>query len=680
MAKARKSTEGSAAKPTPTAPRAAAASPRAKAGTRRKKTGSEKATGSQLSESERQLQGISAAMCVIEFTPNGTLLAANRNFLVAMGYSEEEVLGQHHRMFMRPKEAASEAYREFWTRLRLGESFTAEYTRVTKSGRELLLHASYIPMTDADGQVYKVVKFATDLTETKRQAEAMVEEERRRVLRETSRIRAALDDATTLIVIADEDFNITYYNKSAEEFFTRYESAIREQLPNFKLASLLGSNIDEFHKNPRQNRQKLTELNGPEHVRVRLGGRDLEQILVVGRDEQGQAIGYSIEWQDKTDMLQAQAEVEQVLAQAVKGDLTRRLDTERYDGFIQSLAGNMNKLLDSISDSMREVQGVVGQIGEAANQLSTTSHMMSSSASELDGASEASSSLLGQASAMVRSNAASASSASQLVSQTADAAADGQLRMREMSRAMGEINTSAEQIAKIIKVIDEIAFQTNLLALNAAVEAARAGRHGKGFAVVAQEVRNLAERSAKAAKETAKLIEDSVEKVVQGVSIAENTNGALHEIIKNVSEVVVLVKEIAAGSENQSTTLDQVTESMEQVRDNAQSGSQQSTQVASAAEELGKQMELLRGRVSAYKVPEKKLSAGLPENVTPEMLEQLIKYFAAQGNVTPLVRPAATGQQGPEATPVAAEQGPTANADPKRVFPLDADERGYGTF
>ena len=143
---------------------------------------------------------------------------------------------------------------------------------------------------------------------------------------------------------------------------------------------------------------------------------------------------------------------------------------------------------------------------------------------------------------------------------------------------------------------------------------------------------------------------------------------------------MVLVKEIAAGSENQSTTLDQVTESMEQVRDNAQSGSQQSTQVASAAEELGKQMELLRGRVSAYKVPEKKLSAGLPENVTPEMLEQLIKYFAAQGNVTPLVRPAATGQQGPEATPVAAEQGPTANADPKRVFPLDADERGYGTF
>jgi hypothetical protein len=156
---------------------------------------------------------------------------------------------------------------------------------------------------------------------------------------------------------------------------------------------------------------------------------------------------------------------------------------------------------------------------------------------QLNRAAEESSTSLAKAAEMVRANAENAAMANQLVTQTSSAAQDGQARMHDMSGAMSEINASAQQIAKIIKVIDEIAFQTNLLALNAAVEAARAGRHGKGFAVVAQEVRNLAERSAKAAKETAQLIEDSVAKVGQGVRIASDTRGALEVIIGNVAKV-----------------------------------------------------------------------------------------------------------------------------------------------
>jgi methyl-accepting chemotaxis protein len=282
---------------------------------------------------------------------------------------------------------------------------------------------------------------------------------------------------------------------------------------------------------------------------------------------------------------------------------------------------------------------------------------------------------------MVRSNAENAAMANQLVTQTSVAARDGQGRMQDMSSAMAEINGSAQQIAKIIKVIDEIAFQTNLLALNAAVEAARAGRHGKGFAVVAQEVRNLAERSAKAAKETAQLIEDSVAKVGQGVKIAGETRGALQEIITNVAKVVDLAGEIATASGEQSRTLGSVSESMGQVTENAQAGSQQSNEVASAAEEMGRQMEVLKQRMNAYKLANHS-KAELPPGISPELLEQVAALLMARG----MLPAGAMGHNDNGREPRRATNGhaPVAHAatgtDPRAILPLDRDERGYRGF
>jgi PAS domain S-box-containing protein len=253
------------------------------------------------------------------------------------------------------------------------------------------------------------------------------------------------------------------------------------------------------------------------------------------RDQEGVPLRVAGALKDIHDEKETALSLEHLISAAVEGDLTQRIDTARFQGFMRTIGEQMNRLLDSTADSFRFVKTAIDQVGQAASQLRATSGMMSESSVQLNETVEVSSTELSRAADGVRANAESAAMANQLVTQTAGAARDGEQRMEEMTGAMGAINSSAQQIAKIIKVIDEIAFQTNLLALNAAVEAARAGRHGKGFAVVAQEVRNLAERSAKAAKETAELIEDSASKVSQGVKIADVTRGALRDIVGNVS-------------------------------------------------------------------------------------------------------------------------------------------------
>ena len=238
--------------------------------------------------------------------------------------------------------------------------------------------------------------------------------------------------------------------------------------------------------------------------------------------------------------------------------------------------------------------------------MASTSEEQSSSVEEVT-------SSLQETDSQVKANTDGANTANQLVMGTSQAANAGQAKMEAMTKAMSEINTSSRNIAKIIKVIDEIAFQTNLLALNAAVEAARAGQHGRGFAVVAQEVRNLAGRSAKAARETAELIENSVKQVSDGVVIAKETSEALNQIVTNVVKVKDLVGEIATASAEQSRGVGQINVAMNQVAKAAQEGSQQSEELASASSELATLAGRMRDEVRRFKLRERKLERGRDE-------------------------------------------------------------------
>jgi methyl-accepting chemotaxis protein len=237
------------------------------------------------------------------------------------------------------------------------------------------------------------------------------------------------------------------------------------------------------------------------------------------------------------------------------------------------------------------------QVASAASQVSSASQSLAQGASEQAASLEETSSSLEEISSMTRKNADIAQQASALSSEAKAVADKGNTAMSKMSAAIGDIQKSAVETAKIIKTIDEIAFQTNLLALNAAVEAARAGEAGKGFAVVAEEVRNLAMRSAEAAKNTASLIEGSVQNARNGVSIADEVARTLAEITISNSKVNLLISEIAAASSEQSQGVGQVNQAIQQMDKVTQGNAAAAEECAASAEEMNSQSEQLRSFV-----------------------------------------------------------------------------------
>ncbi len=465
------------------------------------------------------------------------------------------------------------------------------------------------------------IKLGFDINDARRRAE------------ESLRITNALDNASTGIMIADNDLNIIYLNTSVQDVLKNAEEDIKKDLPNFKADNLLGANIDVFHKNPAHQRQLLKGLSATYRTVVKIGGRTFRLAANPVFSQSGERLGTSIEWIDATAEVKIQDEVSRIVQAAVEGDLSQRLDLAGKEGFMKALAEGINSLVGTTSDVIGETLSVAQRMAEgdltntierdysgtfehlknainetvtklshtivdvrtAADSLTTSSNEVSSTAQSLSQASseqaasvEETSASIEQMSASISQNTENAKVTDGMASKAAKEATEGGAAVKQTVEAM-------KSIAEKIGIIDDIAYQTNLLALNAAIEAARAGEHGKGFAVVAAEVRKLAERSQVAAQEIGQVAKSSV-------GLAEQAGKLLDEMVPSINKTSDLVQEITAASEEQSSGVGQINTAMSQLSQITQQNSSSSEELAATSEEMSSQAEQLQQLMAFFKI------------------------------------------------------------------------------
>ncbi|MCF6323286.1 MAG: methyl-accepting chemotaxis protein [Gammaproteobacteria bacterium] len=580
-----------------------------------------------------QIDAIGKSQAVIEFNLDGTIINANENFLQTVGYTLDEIQGKHHRMFTEAEYANSPEYRLFWEKLNRGEYGAGEYKRIGKGGKEVWIQASYNPIMDLNGKPFKVVKYATDVTADKL-LNADVSGQVNAIGKSQAVIEFNMDG--TIITANDNFLNTLGYSLTdiQGQHHNMFADSDYAQSHEYKLFW-----------------EKLNrgEYDSGEYKRIGKGGKEVwiqasYNPIIDLNGKPFKVVKYAT---DITGQKNALTQIAKLIDSVKHGDLGQRIDTTHYDGFVKQLSDDINSMMDIISAPLRETARIVKKLadgdltdrasGEFEGEFATLSTSvnacldnLSKMATEiLDGSAslsgsageiakgnedlsqrteEQASSLEETASSMeeltgtVKQTADNAREADQLANKAHAEAEKGGLVVTDAITAMSEINASSKKIADIIGVIDEIAFQTNLLALNAAVEAARAGEQGRGFAVVASEVRNLAQRSAGAAKEIKGLINDSVQKVEEGSRLVDKSGETLTSIVAAVQKVNSIIAEISSASQEQSAGIEQVNKAIVQMDEVTQQNAALVEQASAVSESMSDESNALAELMTFFKV------------------------------------------------------------------------------
>lgn len=545
-----------------------------------------------------QIQAINKSQAVIEFNMDGTIITANDNFLKTTGYSLDEIKGQHHSIFTEPEYAQSNQYKMFWQQLRKGEFHSGEYKRRGKNNREIWIQATYNPILDADKKPIKVVKFASDITTQK-----LMSADYQGQLNAISKSQAVIE------------FNMDGTIRSANENFlatTKYQLSEIQGKHHRIFAEPSYANSEEYT----QFWQKLNQgkFDQGEYKRLTKYG---DEVWIQASynpifDSEGKPFKIVKYATDITARKMAIKCIKSAILSLAKGDLSHEIDIDlgpEFNILKEAMNGLTSKLHTMVHDIDKTAQGVFDGSQSIVNDSEELSKRIERQAASL----EETAATMEALSSTVQQNAHSAEKVSTHTDLAMQKAVQGGETVSNAVSAMSDIEQCSNRISDIIGVINDIAFQTNLLALNASVEAARAGEAGRGFAVVASEVRNLAQRSASAAKEIKALITDSSAAVAKGSNLVAISGERFEELTSVVQEVNDMITNIAQAEHEQAEGVSAISATVAQLDSLTQRNMQLLKKSNQAGRVMKDQADNLLQQISTFKTIDRQELLPAPE-------------------------------------------------------------------